>query len=65
MEMRYKWEVKEEGLGAGRCRRGHKERKNWKGRTGAGWERENCKLVIYNGRTTRDGNCERLHAKKQ
>ena len=40
-------------------------RKNRKGRTGAGWEREKCKPVIYNGRTTRDGNYERLRAKKQ
>ena len=26
---------------------------------------EKCKPVIFNGRTTRDGNGERLHAKKQ
>ena len=40
-------------------------RNNRKGRTGSGREGWKCTHVTFNGRTTRDGNGEHLHAKKQ
>ena len=54
----------------GRARSGKMQTRAQEEKIGKG-EREQdgrgrkCKPVIFNGRTTRDGNGERLHAKKQ